>query len=76
MIEFLKSILKKVNFKSDNEEINKYNKIIYSVIILCAICFVGLIVYFVIKELPIFIDSVITSWNDSKSIFDLKNFHK
>lgn len=76
MIEFLKTILKKVNFKSDNEDVNKYNKIIYSVIILCAICFVGLILYFIIREFPIFMDHIRTDWNDSKSILDLKNFHK
>lgn len=76
MIEFLKSILKKVNFKSDNKEVNKFNKIIYSIIILCAICFIGLLLYFVIKQFPTFIDTVRTNWNDSKSILDLKNFQR
>lgn len=76
MFEFLKSILKKVNFKSDNEEINKFNKIIYSIIILCAVCFIGLILYFVIKQFPTFIDTFQTNWNDSKSILDLKNFQR
>jgi cell division protein FtsL len=73
MIEFLKNIIKKVNFKSDNEELNKFNKIIYSVIILCALCFIGLIIYFVVKQLPSFIDSVQTNWNDSKSILKQSN---
>lgn len=72
MIEFLKSILKKINFKSDNEELNKYNKLIYSIIILCAIVFIGLILYFVIKQWPSFIEAVRYNWNDSKSI--LNNF--
>lgn len=71
MFEFLKSLFKKVNFKSDNEEVNKLNKIIYSVILLCAILFVILLIYFVIKALPSFIDNFRTNLNDSKSI--LKN---
>lgn len=70
MIEFLKNILKKVNFKSDNEELNKYNKIIYSIIIICAILFVGFILFFVIKQFPFFWDSVITYWNESKSMLN------
>ena len=74
MIEFFKTLLSKLKSKSDNEEINKLNKIIYSVIILCAIVFVGFIVYFVIKQLPSFIESVRYNWNNSKSM--LNNFSK
>ena len=72
MIEFLKNIFKKMNFKSNDEDLNKYNKMIYSVIILCAILFVGFMIYFVIKQWPNFIDAVRYNWNDSKSI--LNNF--
>lgn len=70
MIEFLKSILSKVNFKSDNKELNKYNKIIYSIIFLCAIIFVGFIIYFVIREFPTFIDNVKYNWNESKYLLN------
>lgn len=70
MIEFLKSIFKKANFKSENEELNKLNKIIYSVIILCAILFIGFIVYFIIKQWPNFVTAVKYNWNESKSILN------
>lgn len=73
MIEFLKNLLSKVNFKSDNEDLNKYNKIIYSIIIICAILFIGFILYFVIKQLPNFLDNVRTYWNESKSILNGSN---
>ena len=74
MIDFFKNLLSKVNFKSDNEQINKYNKIIYSLIILSAIFFIGLIIYFVIKMFPTFMESIQYNWNESKSI--LNNFNK
>lgn len=74
MIEFFKNLLSKVNFKSDNEDLNKLNKIIYSVIILSAIVFIGLIIYFVIKQFPNFIEAVRYNWNESKSI--LNGFNK
>lgn len=70
MIQFLKNLLKRVNFKSDNEEINNYNKIIYSIIIICAIIFMVFIAYFIIKQLPDFIQNIKNSWNDSKSILN------
>ena len=64
MIEFFKNLLSKINFKSDNEDLNKLNKIIYSVLILCAILFIGFIVYFVIRQWPDFVESVRENWND------------
>lgn len=72
MFEFLKNLLKSVNFKTNNKEINQYNKIIYSVIVLCAVCFIGAIVYFCIKHWPDFIEIVQENWNDSKAIFNPK----
>jgi len=68
MIKFLKNLLKKVNFKSDNENINKYNKIIYTIIILCAIAFIGVIIYFVVKNWPDFIQAIQDGWEDSKEM--------
>lgn len=70
MIEFFKNLLSKINFKSDNEDLNKLNKIIYSVLILCAILFIGFIVYFVIRQWPDFVEAVRENWNDSKSILE------
>lgn len=70
MIEFFKNLLSKINFKSENEEINKLNKIIYSIIILCAIVFIGFIIYFVIKQWPNFVESVRYNWNNSKSMLN------
>lgn len=70
MFEFLKSLLKKENFKSNRKEINQLNKIIYFLIFLCAVCFVGFMIYFVIKQLPIFMDNLKINWNDSKTIFN------
>ena len=72
MFEFLKNLLKAVNFKTNNEEVNKYNKIIYSIIVLCAVCFIGVIAYFVVKHWPDFIEIVQENWNDSKAIFNPK----
>lgn len=73
MIEFLRSLFRKLNFKSDNEKLNNYNKIIYFVIILCTLVFIGLIVFFVIKQWPSFIEAVRYHWNDSKSILNRFN---
>lgn len=70
MIEFFKNLLSKINFKSDNEDLNKLNKIIYSVLILCAILFIGFIVYFVIRQWSDFVEAVRENWNDSKSILE------
>lgn len=70
MIEFFKNLLSKINFKSDNEDLNKLNKIIYSILILCAILFIGFIVYFVIRQWPDFVKAVKENWNDSKSILE------
>ncbi len=70
MIEFFKTLLSKVNFKSNNEKMNQLNKIIYSIIFLCAILFIGGIVYFIIKQWPNFVESIQYYWNDSKSILD------
>ncbi len=70
MIEFFKHLLSKVNFKSDNEDLNKLNKIIYSILILCAIIFIGFIVYFVIRQWPDFVEAVKENWNNSKSILE------
>ncbi len=64
MIEFFKHLLSKINFKSDNEDLNKLNKIIYSILILCAILFIGFIVYFVIRQWPDFVEAVKENWND------------
>lgn len=72
MFEFLKNLLKAVNFKTSNEEVNKYNKMIYSIIVLCAVCFIGVIAYFVVKYWPDFIEIVQENWNDSKVIFNPK----
>ena len=74
MIDFFKRLLSKVNFDSENENLNKINKIIYGVIILCAIAFIGLIIFFVIKQWPNFVDSVTYNWNESKTI--LNGFNK
>ena len=74
MIEFLKNIIKKTNFKSENENLNKYNKIIYSIILFCAVCFIGFIVYCVIIGFPDFAEHVKEAWNNSKSV--LNGFHK
>lgn len=70
MIEFFKHLLSKINFKSDNEDLNKLNKIIYSILILCAIIFIGFIVYFVIRQWPDFVEAVKENWNNSKSILE------
>lgn len=70
MIEFFKNLLSKINFKSDNEDLNKLNKIIYSILILCAILFIGFIIYFVIRQWPDFVEAVKENWNDSKSILE------
>lgn len=70
MIEFFKNLLSKINFKSDNEDLNKLNKIIYSILILCAILFIGFIVYFVIRQWPDFVEAVKENWNNSKSILE------
>lgn len=70
MIEFFKHLLSKINFKSDNEDLNKLNKIIYSILILCAIIFIGFIVYFVIRQWPDFMEAVKENWNNSKSILE------
>ena len=74
MIEFLKIILKKVNFKSENEELNKYNKIVYSLIILCAVAFLITIIVIVIKAWPNIIDYFNYYWNENKSMLNLNNF--
>ncbi len=70
MIEFLKNIVKQLKFKSDNEELNKLNKLIYSLIILCAFVFIGFILYFAIRELPNLMEAIRYNWNDSKSVLD------
>lgn len=70
MIEFFKHLLSKINFKSDNEDLNKLNKIIYSILILCAIIFIGFIVYFVIRQWPDFAEAIKENWNNSKSILE------
>ena len=69
MIDFFKTLFSKINFNSDNEEVNKLNKIIYSVIIICTIIFIGIIIYFVIKAFPKFMESIQYNWNEAKSTF-------
>ena len=73
MFEFLKGILSELvsMFKdNDKKEETKYKKIIYITIILCAIFFVGLIIFYIIKALPTFVSSIQENYNNSKSIFD------
>jgi hypothetical protein len=69
MIEFLKTVLKNVNFNSKNKQLNTFNKIIYSIIILCALYFIGSLIFLIIKNFPKIIDSIIYNWNNAKSIF-------
>ncbi len=73
MIQFFKTLLSKINFKTDNPEINKLNKFIYFSIILSIFIFIGLILYFIIKQWPSFIEAVRYHWNESKTI--LNNFN-
>lgn len=70
MIEFLKRLLSDIDFKSDDKKENKYKKIIYLAILLCAVAFIGLIIYFVIQQLPVFIEGIKEGYNNSKSILN------
>ncbi len=70
MIQFFKTLLSKINFKSDNEEINKLNKIIYSVILLCAIIFIVFMIYFLVKQWPNLAEAIRYHWNESKSVLN------
>jgi len=74
MIEFLKTLIKNITLKSKDETLNKYNKIIYSFIILCTLLFLGTLIYFIIKGAPNFLDSIRYSWNESKGILDSFKF--
>ena len=70
MFEFFKNLLSKVNFDTENEELNKMNKIIYSIIFLCAMIFIGFIAYLVIKQWPNFLEAMKHNWKDAKSILN------
>ena len=73
MFDFLKSILSELisMFKDDDKsEETKYKKIIYIAIIVCAIIFIGILVFYVIKGIPDFSNSIQENYNDTKSIFD------
>lgn len=68
MIEFFKTLLSKINFHSDNKTVNQLNKIIYSVILLCAVIFIGFILYFIIQKWPDFLEALKYNWNETKSM--------
>ena len=73
MFDFLKLILSELKniFKNDdNSKENKYKKIIYIAILVCAIIFIGTLIFYVIKALPSFTQSVQENYNDSKEFFD------
>ena len=73
MFEFLKNILSELIslFKSDDKsEEAKFKKIVYSIIILCAVIFIGLLIFYTIKAIPGFSNSVQENFNDSKQLLD------
>lgn len=73
MIDFLKGIFSSLVslFKNDdNKEENKIKKIIYIAIIMCAIFFIGLIIFYTIKALPGFLNGVQENYYDQKSFLE------
>lgn len=70
MIDFLKNVIKRLKYKSDNEEANKLNKIIYTAILVCAFIFICTIIYILIKNIPNFADSIQYEWNNSKKLLN------
>ncbi len=70
MIEFFKHLLYRIKSKSENEAFDKFSKFIYSLIILCAIIFVGFILYFIVKQWPNIVASIQYNWNHFKSILN------
>ena len=73
MFEFLKNILSELIslFKSDDKsEEAKFKKIVYSIIIFCAVIFIGLLIFYTIKAIPGFSNSVQENFNDSKQLLD------
>ena len=73
MFEFLKNILSELIslLKSDDKsEEAKFKKIVYSIIILCAVIFIGLLIFYTIKAIPGFSNSVQENFNDSKQLLD------
>lgn len=73
MFEFLKSILSELKtlFESeDNTNETKYKKIIYILILLFAICFIGILVFYVAKAIPNFTQSIQENYDNSKGLFE------
>ena len=70
MIEFLKKLFKNTDFKTEDENKNKANKIVYSIIVIITIIFIGIIIYFLIKFIPGIIDSFQYNWNNTKELFN------
>ena len=73
MFEFLKNILSELIslLKSDDKsEEAKFKKIVYSIIIFCAVIFIGLLIFYTIKAIPGFSNSVQENFNDSKQLLD------
>ena len=73
MFEFLKIILSELKnlFKQDdNSKESKYKKIIYILILVCAIVFLGIMIFYIIKAFPEFTQSVQENYNDSKEFLD------
>ena len=73
MFDFLKLILselKNILKNDDNSKENKYKKIVYIAILVCAIVFIGTIIFYVIRALPAFTQSVQENYNDSKELFE------
>ena len=58
-------------FKNDDKkEETKFRKIIYIAIIICAIFFIGLIIFYTIKALPGLINGVQENYYDQKSLLE------
>ena len=73
MFEFLKLILSELKDllkKDDNSKESKYKKIIYILILVCAIVFLGIMIFYIIKAFPAFTQSVQENYNDSKGFLD------
>ena len=80
MISFLKLLISGIRSEEENEKdknvdndkknIKIYKKIIYLLIIFCAVFFVALIIYFCVKNLPSFIDTIKEAISESKYVIE------
>ena len=73
MIDFLKGIfsdLLSLLKNDDNNEENKIKKIIYIAIILCAIFFIGLLIFYASKAIPGFVNGVQENYYNQKSLLE------